>query len=88
LISCAAGAFQQRRCEAPFELADRPRQRGLCDPEPLCGPPEVQFLGDGDEVAQRAQFQIHYGRRYPFGIGCAGSDLDRADGAVVDSKHG
>ncbi len=48
----AAGAFQQHRPEAPFELADRPRQRGLRDPEPQRGPPEVQLLSDGDEVPQ------------------------------------
>ncbi|MDT7558911.1 MAG: hypothetical protein QOI68_3381 [Pseudonocardiales bacterium] len=48
----AAGALQQRRPEPPFELLDRPRQRGLRDPEPLGCPPEVQFLGDGDEVPQ------------------------------------
>lgn len=47
-----AGAFQQRRPKAPFELADRPRQRGLRDPEPLRGPSEMQLLGDGDEVPQ------------------------------------
>ena len=48
----AAGAFQQRHSEPPFELPDRPRQRRLGHPEPLRGPPEVQLLGDGDEVAQ------------------------------------
>ena len=48
----AAGAVQQRHAEPPFELPDRPRQRRLRDPEPLRGPPEVQLLGDGDEVPQ------------------------------------
>jgi hypothetical protein len=48
----AAGAFQQRHPEPPFELPDRARQRRLGDPEPLRRPPEVQLLGDGDEVAQ------------------------------------
>jgi hypothetical protein len=48
----AAGAFQQRHPEPPFELPDRPRQRRLRDPEPLRGPPEMQLLRDGDEVPQ------------------------------------
>jgi hypothetical protein len=33
-------------------LPDRPRQRRLRDPEPLRRPPEMQLLGDGDEVPQ------------------------------------
>ena len=48
----AAGAFQQRHSEPPFELPDRPRQRRLGDPDPLRGAPEVQLLGDGHEVPQ------------------------------------
>jgi hypothetical protein len=27
--------------------------------QPRRGPAEMQFLGDGDEIAQLAQFQIH-----------------------------
>ena len=84
----AAGAFQQRRPEPPFELADRPRQRGLRDPEPLRGPPEVQLLGDGDEVPQLPRLHAATVRRhqdrYPSGIAahpdrCWTAPLRRAD---------
>ena len=67
----AAGAFQQRHPEPPFELPDRPRQRRLRDPEPLRGPPEVQLLGDGDEVPQLPRLHaatVPRGNRYPAGI--------------------
>lgn len=48
----AAVPFEQRHAEAPFELADRPRQRRLGDAQAARGAAEVQFLGDRDEVAK------------------------------------
>ncbi len=50
----AAGAVEQGHAEPPFELTDRPRQRRLRHPQPLRGTPEVQLLGDRDEVPQLA----------------------------------
>ena len=61
----AAGAFQQPDPEPPFELPDRPRQRRLRDPEALRGPPEVQLLGDGDEVPQLPRLHAATVRREP-----------------------
>jgi hypothetical protein len=52
----AAVAFQQLCPEAAFELMDRPRERGLRHLQPLRGPPEVQLLSYGDEVAHFTGF--------------------------------
>jgi hypothetical protein len=35
-----------------FEVADLLRERRSCKVKPLCGPTEMQFLGNGDEVGQ------------------------------------
>jgi hypothetical protein len=39
-----------------FEVADLLRERRSCKVKPLCGPSEMQFLGNGDEVGQLPQF--------------------------------
>ncbi len=49
-----AGALQQRDPELSFEPGDRAGQRRLGHLQTLSGLPEVQFLGDGDEVPQLA----------------------------------
>ncbi|CAM3573090.1 hypothetical protein KIPE111705_14645 [Kibdelosporangium persicum] len=48
----ACGAFQQWDAELAFQFADRAGQRWLRHPEPLRRAPEMQFLGDRDEVAK------------------------------------
>jgi len=49
-----AGALKQRDTEVAFEPGDGARQGRLGYLQALRGPAEVQFLGDGDEIAQLA----------------------------------
>jgi hypothetical protein len=44
-------AVEERAAELALEELDRPRQRRLRDVATLGGAREVQFLGDGEEVA-------------------------------------
>ena len=53
-----AVALEELNAEPLLQLADRPRERRLRDPEPRRGASEVQLLGDGDEVPQLAGFEI------------------------------
>lgn len=69
----ASGAVQQDDSESPFELLDGSRQWWLRDREPFRRPPEVQLLGDGDEVSHLPR--LHQGmvsgddnHQYPCGI--------------------
>ena len=39
-----------------FEIADLLRERRSSKVKPLCGPTEMQFLGNGDEVGQLPEF--------------------------------
>jgi catechol 2,3-dioxygenase-like lactoylglutathione lyase family enzyme len=39
-----------------FEIADLLRERRSGKVKPLCGPPEMQFFGNGDEVGQLSKF--------------------------------
>ena len=55
----AAVADKQRRTQLVLELADLLGQRGLADVELRGGPPEVQLIGDGHEVAQQPQIKVH-----------------------------
>ena len=47
--------MKQADPELALQLADLLGQRRLRDVQPLGGPAEVKFLGDGAEVAQVAQ---------------------------------
>jgi hypothetical protein len=47
--------LEQRRPELALEVADLPTQWRLRDVQPLGGAAEVQFFGDGDEVAEVAE---------------------------------
>jgi hypothetical protein len=47
-------ALEQRDPQLVLELGDLPAESGLGDVEALGRPPEVELLGDGDEVAQVA----------------------------------
>jgi hypothetical protein len=42
--------------ELTFEIADLLREGRSGEVEPLCGATEMQFLGDGDKVAQLPKF--------------------------------
>ena len=55
----AGGALEQCAPEILFERADLPVQHRLGDVELLGGPPEMLVLGDGGEVPELAQIQIH-----------------------------
>src|SRR5262245_31969493 len=48
-------AYQQRRTDLALESTDLNAERRLRDVEPPRGAAEVQFLGDGHEVAKAAQ---------------------------------
>jgi hypothetical protein len=50
---------QQRGAEILFQRADLPTERRLRDVQLIGGAAEVQLTGDGDEVPQLAQVQIH-----------------------------
>ena len=50
---------QQRGAEIVFQRADLPAEHRLRDVQLIGGAAEVQPVGDGDEVAQLAQVQIH-----------------------------
>lgn len=43
------GPVEQLDAQIPLEQLDLLAERRLRDVQPLGGPPEVQFLGDGDE---------------------------------------
>jgi hypothetical protein len=45
-----------------FEIADLLRERRSSKVKPLCGPTEMQFLGDGDEVGQLSELHAVDGR--------------------------
>jgi hypothetical protein len=45
---------QQNGTEVALQLLDRPAQRRLAHVQAGGGPAEVEFLGDGHEIAQRA----------------------------------
>ena len=45
-----------------FEIADLLRQRRAGKVKPLCGPTEMQFLGNGDEVGQLSELHAVDGR--------------------------
>jgi len=47
---------EQLHLELILEVPDRDRQRWLRDGKPAGGSPEMQFLGEDDEVTQRSQF--------------------------------
>src|ERR1700756_2981720 len=55
----AAVADKQRRSQLVLELTDLLGQRGLADVELRGGAPEVQLVGDCDEVAQQPQIKVH-----------------------------
>jgi hypothetical protein len=54
----ARGAVEQAYAEFAFEPGDLLAHRRLHDVQSLRRAPEVQFLGDGDEVLQRLQFPL------------------------------
>ena len=51
------GSVEQLRADVAFELTDRLGERRLRHPQPLRRPAEVEFLGDGDEVAGGAEIK-------------------------------
>jgi hypothetical protein len=54
----SARAQEQRRAERVLELADLVAQRRLRDVQPRGGAAEVEFLGDGQEVAEQARLEV------------------------------
>jgi hypothetical protein len=52
----AAVADEQLGPKLTFEIADLLRERRSSEVDPLGGPPEMQFLGNGDEVGQLPEF--------------------------------
>src|SRR5262249_32833076 len=54
-LDAARAAVEQADTHLLFELADLPAERRLGDAQPRRRPPEVQLLGDGDEVAEGAE---------------------------------
>jgi hypothetical protein len=54
----SARAHEQRRTEGVLELADLTAQRRLRDVQARGGAAEMEFLSDGQEVAERARLEI------------------------------
>ena len=54
-----AVADEQREAEVVLELADLLGQRRLADVQAGRGLPEVQLVGDGDEVPHQPEIQVH-----------------------------
>ena len=52
----SAVADEELGTKLTFEIADLLRERRLSKVKPLCGPTEMQFLGNRDEVAQLSEF--------------------------------
>ena len=52
----SAVADEELGSQLTFEIADLLRERRSSKVKPLCGPTEMQFLGNGDEVGQLPQF--------------------------------
>jgi hypothetical protein len=52
-----AGPVQQDHAEDALQQLDLPAQRRLGHVQTLRRPPEVEFLGDGDEAPQLAEFE-------------------------------
>ena len=50
---------EQSRAEQALELLDLLTERRLGNADALCGAPEVEFLGDGDELTELAQLRKH-----------------------------
>ena len=52
----SAVADEELGAELTFEVADLLRERRSSKVKPLCRSPEMQFLGNGDEVGQLPEF--------------------------------
>ena len=57
-LDCARCAEEERVAEDLFELADLLREWGLSEVESAGGASEVELFGDGDEVAEMAEFYV------------------------------
>ncbi len=60
----AARPFQQPGADSVFELPDLGAENLLCDVHSLRGCGKTRFLGNGDEVPQVPQLDVHRGRCY------------------------
>jgi hypothetical protein len=54
----SARADEQRRAERLLQLADLAAERRLRDVEACSGAPEVELVGDGQEVAKQARIDV------------------------------
>ncbi len=52
----AAAAFEQAHAQQVLQRTDLLAERRLRHAEILCRAPEMQLVGDGDEIAQMAKF--------------------------------
>lgn len=66
----AAVADEELGPKLTFEIADLLRKRRSRKVKPLCGPTEMQFLGDGDEVGQLPEFHAVDGTAGVIGGSC------------------
>ena len=55
-LDVSAVADEELGPELTFEVADLLGERRSSKVKPLCGPTEMQFLGNGDEVRQLPKF--------------------------------
>lgn len=69
-LDALSRAPEQFAAEEAFEVADLATQRRLRQEQPLCGPAEVQLLGDRDERSQMPQLDGVRCRRDDLGAVC------------------
>lgn len=77
----AQEACDMGRADFGFEPADLLGQRRLADEELGGGPPEVQFVGDGDEVPHQPEVEVHAGLPARRGVRQCANDAT----AAIDS---
>ena len=88
-LDVSAVADEELRPKLTFEIADLLRERRSSKVKPLCGPTEMQFLGDRDEVGQLSELHTVDGRAAVIGAAYLSSVISRGPNArtSVDSTR-
>jgi hypothetical protein len=73
----AGGSDEERHPELPFKPGDVAAQRLLGDVQAGCGPPEVQFLGHGEEAPEQPGVHVAH-EATPLGASAGGPTLESA----------
>jgi hypothetical protein len=85
-LDAAVGAVEQPRADRFLQRADLLAERWLGDAEPFGGAAEVQFLGDGDEIVQLAQFHGLSRKSYQRGRLLLSTAINGLSTLIADSR--